>query len=193
MLQILAIDLGTETLPALALGREPAEPGLMGRPPRPPGEGIVDRGGCSCGPGRSLGRGLRGAGDGRRSSSSCCAAGLEPRGRRRRRGASAPCVAAGDHRRRSLSIVACQIGTAFAARTERASLRSIGLASNPLLLWGIAFEVVFTAALVYLPPIAGVFGMTPPPPAALVLMAPFPVAVWGVDELRRWRLRQASA
>ena len=34
VLQILAIDLGTETLPALALGREPAEPGLMDRPPR---------------------------------------------------------------------------------------------------------------------------------------------------------------
>ena len=29
VLQILAIDLGTETLPALALGREPAEPDLM--------------------------------------------------------------------------------------------------------------------------------------------------------------------
>src|SRR5581483_2704880 len=34
VLQILAIDLGTETLPALALGREPAEPGLMAAPPR---------------------------------------------------------------------------------------------------------------------------------------------------------------
>jgi magnesium-transporting ATPase (P-type) len=34
VLQILAIDLGTETLPALALGREPPEPGLMNRPPR---------------------------------------------------------------------------------------------------------------------------------------------------------------
>jgi magnesium-transporting ATPase (P-type) len=33
VLQILAIDLGTETLPALALGREPAEPGLMDRAP----------------------------------------------------------------------------------------------------------------------------------------------------------------
>jgi magnesium-transporting ATPase (P-type) len=31
-MQILAIDLGTETLPALALGREPAEPGIMQRP-----------------------------------------------------------------------------------------------------------------------------------------------------------------
>ena len=43
MLQILAIDLGTETLPALALGREPAEPGLMDRPPRPRTEGVIRR------------------------------------------------------------------------------------------------------------------------------------------------------
>ena len=39
VLQILAIDLGTEILPALALGREPAEPGLMERPPRPRARG----------------------------------------------------------------------------------------------------------------------------------------------------------
>lgn len=39
-------------------------------------------------------------------------------------------------------LAACQIGTAFAARTDRASLFTIGLWSNPLLLWGIAFELV---------------------------------------------------
>ena len=43
VLQILAIDLGTEILPALALGREPAEVGLMERPPRAPGEGVIRR------------------------------------------------------------------------------------------------------------------------------------------------------
>ena len=43
VLQILAIDLGTETLPALALGREPAEPGLMERPPRRRREGVIRR------------------------------------------------------------------------------------------------------------------------------------------------------
>ncbi|HET9003083.1 MAG TPA: cation-translocating P-type ATPase, partial [Gemmatimonadaceae bacterium] len=40
-LQILAIDLGTETLPALALGRERAEPGIMSQPPRPRSEGVL--------------------------------------------------------------------------------------------------------------------------------------------------------
>ena len=45
-----------------------------------------------------------------------------------------------------LGMVACQIGTAFAARTERASLRSIGVFSNRLLLWGIAFELALRGA-----------------------------------------------
>jgi len=31
--ELVGIDLGTDTLPALALSREPAEPGLMDRPP----------------------------------------------------------------------------------------------------------------------------------------------------------------
>jgi magnesium-transporting ATPase (P-type) len=35
ILQLLAFDVGSETLPALALSREPAEPGLTDRPPRP--------------------------------------------------------------------------------------------------------------------------------------------------------------
>ena len=35
VLQLLAFDVGTETLPSLALGRDPAEPGIMDRPPRP--------------------------------------------------------------------------------------------------------------------------------------------------------------
>ena len=78
VLQILAIDLGTETLPALALGREPAEPGLMQRPPRPRSEGVIRTGDARARlalPGRDLG----GAGDGRRSSIVLLRGRLEPR------------------------------------------------------------------------------------------------------------------
>ena len=53
VLQILAIDLGTEILPALALGREPAEPGLMDRPPRPRVGGRDPTARCSAAPGSS--------------------------------------------------------------------------------------------------------------------------------------------
>jgi magnesium-transporting ATPase (P-type) len=84
-----------------------------------------------------------------------------------------------------LGIVACQVGVAFAARTDRASLRSIGLFSNRLLLWGIGFELVFAAALVWVGPLQGVFGTRPPDMAVLVLLPVFPLVVWAVDALVR--------
>jgi magnesium-transporting ATPase (P-type) len=43
VLQVLAIDLGTEIFPALALGAERPEPGIMGFPPRPKNKGVIDK------------------------------------------------------------------------------------------------------------------------------------------------------
>jgi len=88
--------------------------------------------------------------------------------------------------------VACQVGTAFAARTEWASLRAIGLTSNRLLLAGIGFELAFTAALVYVPALQSVFGTAALPLWAVLMLLPFPFVVWGVDELNRWRRRRRS-
>jgi Ca2+-transporting ATPase len=42
--QILAIDLGTDMFPALALGMEKPEPDVMKRPPRPRHQPLLDRG-----------------------------------------------------------------------------------------------------------------------------------------------------
>jgi magnesium-transporting ATPase (P-type) len=41
-LQVLSIDLGSDVLPALALGAEPPEPGIMSRQPRPPSEQLFN-------------------------------------------------------------------------------------------------------------------------------------------------------
>lgn len=84
-----------------------------------------------------------------------------------------------------LAIVACQVGTAFAARTERASLFSIGVFSNRLLLWGIAFELVFSFAIVTIPVVAPALGMALPPWRHLAVLPLFPIIVWGIDELVR--------
>jgi calcium-translocating P-type ATPase len=182
VMQILAIDLGTETLPALALGREPAEPGIMARPPRGAREGVVTR--------EMLVRAwlVMGA-----VSAVLVTAGFlvvlvtagwapgDPVG------AGTPLHGAYVEATTMtfLGIVACQVGTAFASRTQRASLREVGVFSNRLLLWGIAFELAFSALLVTVPVLQDVFHTAVPSPAVLPLLLAFPVIVWGVDELRR--------
>ena len=188
-LQILAIDLGTETLPALALGREPAEPGILDRPPRPREQGILDRpmltrawgwlglleaalvtggfffvlgrAGWSWGDATGAGTPLH---DDYLVATTMTFAG----------------------------ITACQIGTAFATRTSRASLRAIGVLSNRLLLWGIAFELLVTGIIIYVPVFQSVFGTASLGWPELALLVPFPFLVWGSDELRRWLVRRRS-
>ena len=87
-------------------------------------------------------------------------------------------------------IVACQVGTAFASRTSRASLREIGVFSDPLLIWGIAFELVFAAGLIYVPFLQGIFDTAWLGLPELGLLASFAPIVWGSDELRRARRRR---
>ena len=187
VLQILAIDLGTEILPALALGREPAERGLMERPPRTRTEGVIHRallyrawlflglieaalvlGGfffvllrAGWTPSDPTGAGSALHADYLTATTMTFA-----------------------------GIVACQIGTAVAARTERASLREVGFFTNPMLLWGLASEVVFLAALVYVGPLQDLFGTAALGPAEIAILATFPPIVWGADELRRLMLRR---
>jgi magnesium-transporting ATPase (P-type) len=90
------------------------------------------------------------------------------------------------------AMVVAQIGTAFASRTERASLRSVGVFSNRLLLWGIAFELALAAVFVYAPPFQSLLGTAALGPAELVILAPFPFIVWGADELRRYLRRRRA-
>ena len=76
-------------------------------------------------------------------------------------------------------IVTCQVGTAMAARTDHAALRDIGLFTNPLLLAGIAFELAFTALLVYVPIFQGLFGTAALPPDVVALHRYLPRACLG--------------
>ena len=86
-------------------------------------------------------------------------------------------------------IVACQIGAAFAVRTSQASLRQVGIFTNRYLLRGVAFVAAFAAAIIYLPPLQSIFKTAALPAHDLLLLASFPVIVWGSDELWRWRRR----
>jgi calcium-translocating P-type ATPase len=189
VMQILAIDLGTDTLPALALSREPAEPGLMDRPPRPRGQSVIS--------GAMLARawGFLGV-----ISAVLVMLGFLVTLRHAGWTPGAP-VGQGtplNHAYRQattvtwLGIVSCQIGTAFAARTDHASLRSAGVLSNRYLLAAIAVSLMFAATLIYLPQMHGLFGTAALSPAQLATVAPFPFIVWGADELRRLMVRRRA-
>jgi calcium-translocating P-type ATPase len=190
VLLILCIDLGTETLPALALGREPAEPGLMRRPPRPSHERLVTK--------QMLLRawGLLGVTSAALTMLAFLytlqRAGWSP-------GDSVGLGAPLHHAYLQATtatfaaIVACQVGTAMAARTEHASLRSVGVTTNRLLLAGIGLELAFAAAVCYLPALNRLLSTAPLPPDVLLVIAPMPVVVWGVDELYRAARRARAA
>ncbi len=190
VLQLLAFDVGTETLPALALGREPAEPGIMDRPPRPSGQGVISR--------AMLLRAWLFLG----LIAACLQmgaffyvlirAGWHP-GAATGPGSSLHHAYLQATTMTFLSMVVAQIGTAFAARTERASLRSVGVLSNPLLLAGIGLELVLAAAIIYFPPLQRLLATAALPPSLLLITVPFPFIVWGADEVRRYLLRRRAA
>jgi calcium-translocating P-type ATPase len=187
VLQLLAFDVGTETLPALALGRERPEPGIMDRPPRPSAEGIIRR--------PMLLRAWLFLG----LIAACLQmgaffyvllrAGWHPGAAT---GPGSPLHHAYQQATTMtfLSMVVAQIGTAFAARTEHASLRSVGLFSNPLLLAGIAAELALAAAIIYVPALQHLLGTAALPAPLLLITLPFPFIVWGADEIRRYLLRR---
>jgi calcium-translocating P-type ATPase len=190
VMQLLSFDVGTETLPALALGEEQAEPGLMERKPRSRDERIMTRpmlirawlflglisaalemtgffwvlNGAGWSPGDAVGTG-------------------SPLHHPYQQATTMTL----------LGMVACQVGTAFAARTDRVSLRSIGVFSNRALLRGIAFELLITAGLIYLPPLQSLLGTAALPARDLLFVLPFPFIVWGADETRRWVVRRSAA
>ncbi len=155
VMQILAIDLGTETLPALALGMELPEPDVMSRPPRRRGERLLN------GPALLRGYGFLGL---LTTAAVMTAFFTYLSSEGWLWGQTAPIrpeIASTATAVVFLGIVILQIGNAFACRTERASAFSRGLLGNRLLLAGIGFELLLAACLIYVPILQPVFGTGP--------------------------------
>lgn len=189
ILQILAFDVGSETLPALSLSREPAEPGIMARPPRPRSEGVIRapmlaRAWLFLG---AIVTALEMAG----FFYVLHKAGWHPG---TPVGAGAPLHHAYQQATTMtfLGMMAGQIGTAFAVRTQRASLRSVGVFTNRYLLAGIAAEIALAAVFVYTPPMQALLGTAPLPAQDLLLLPAYPIIVWGADEFMRYVLRKRA-
>ena len=184
VMQILAIDLGTETLPALALGVELPEPGVMDRPPKSPKEKLLNfslffRGYVLLGlintvavlsgyfwvlhnGGWHWGQVL--ANDNPLSRQAATMS--------------------------FLGIVIMQVANVFACRTEVASMFSIGMFTNKLLNIGVVFELVLTAVLIYTPSLHNIFNTYPVPLTYWLFYVAFIPLLIGVEEIRKLILRK---
>jgi calcium-translocating P-type ATPase len=184
LMQILAVDLGTDLLPALALGAEAPEPGVMRRPPRPRTERLLSW------PRFVHAYGFLGMIEAVLALAAFywtyALAGWRP---------GMPMAASGELYRRATTmtlaaIVAAQVGNVFACRTERASAFAVGLFANRWVLAGIAAEIGLLALLILVPPLAWVFGLAPVGIAEWGPLCVFPFVLLGLEETRKWIVRR---
>lgn len=179
--QILAIDLGSDVLPALALGAEPMEPDVMDSPPRPRRERLFSTGVM----GRILFLG------GIQALGVCAvffwhihASGIP----------YADFTRADPVYREAITmvqagIVVSQFFNALAVRTDRQSVFRAGLLTNPWLLAAGCFGIGLMAAISYAPPLQAVFHTAPLAPADWAVLAGFGALLLAAEEGRKWVLR----
>ena len=182
-LQVLSIDLGSDVLPALALGAEEPEPGLLEQPPRPRNERLMSRTVI----GRFLFLGLiQGIG-----ATACFYFAL---------------YAGGWHWGDPLSnsshlyhqaitmtqagIVFSQVFNGFAVRTDRQSVFSIGLFSNRPLVFAEALGVAIMLAISYVPALQSLLGTAALPAWYWAVPATFGVVALIAEELRKAIVRR---
>jgi Ca2+-transporting ATPase len=139
-IQILWMNLVTDSLPALALAVEPAEGEVMNRPPRDPRESIFAHGlGIFC-----IWVGLLMA---------ALCIGLQ----------YLEIAAGNDHWETMVFtvIVWAQLTTALAVRSEKESLFKLGLFTNKAMLWAVLAGVLLQLAVIYVPSLNPVFKTDP--------------------------------
>lgn len=184
IMQILSIDLGTDLVPALALGAEKPEPGVMDKPPRDLHEHVITRAMLFraylwLGPIQSIaamsaffltywtqgywGRFLDLPAWGSLYFS-----------------ATAMALAA---------VVTTQIGNVLAQRTERSSIFTVGFFSNRLIWVGIATELVLISLIVYVPFFQRIFFTAPFPVENWLFLFAWAPALLVADELRKGVMR----
>jgi P-type Ca2+ transporter type 2C len=198
LLQILTIDLLTDQVPALALGLEHPEPGVMERPPKRPGEpiltgGMLIKAYLFLGP-IAASIGLFGffyrymeAGWQWPQWAAMASFGAMPTGSTPATGiymAATTMTLTG--------IVMAQVGNGFAMRTHRQSILAVGFFTNKLRWWGLGAELLGLAALMYVPVLQKVFSTAPLTMHEWGVMALFMPVLLVADEIRKFILRATT-
>ncbi|MGO0122646.1 cation-translocating P-type ATPase [Desulfothermobacter acidiphilus] len=170
-LQILWVNLVTDGLPALALSVEPAEAGVMHRPPVDPRSGIFTR--------RLAGHILWA---GVFMAFVCLAVGYWLW---RVQAASWQTVLFS-------TLVFSQLAHVLAIRTGTASLFAAGCCSNPAVLGAVLLTVVLQLLVVYLPPLQGVFCTVSLSRTELLLVFILGSLIFWAVEVEKWLYRRLT-
>jgi magnesium-transporting ATPase (P-type) len=180
VMQILSIDLGTDIVPALALGAEPPEPDLMDKPPRRMSEHAITW--------PLLLRAYPFLGLLQSFAAMSAFYFLFWRSGRWGQWLDLPPEGAtyGAATAMTLAaVVSTQIGNLFAQRTERTSVFRAGFFTNRLVWAGIAAEVVLLLLIVYVPFLQKVFGTGLIPLEGWAFVIAWAPALLLADEVRK--------
>ncbi|MEU5100577.1 cation-transporting P-type ATPase [Streptomyces sp. NPDC020996] len=181
-IQILAIDLGSDVLPALALGAEPPEPDTMDRPPRSRRERLFSAELVR----RFVFLGLV------QSIGVCTVFFWQVHSA----GIPFADFTSGDPAYRKAitltqaAIVVSQFFNALAVRTDRESVFTVGLFSNPRLIAAGCFGILLMAAISYTPWLQHVFHTAPLALADWAVLAGFGMLLLTAEEARKWWVRR---
>lgn len=184
VLQVLALDIGTDLLPALALGAEQPTPRAMVGRMRV--RSLADR--------RVLLRAFGVLGPTEALVSLTAFVLVLSVGGWRWGAAPSAALLATASGTAFAAIVLGQMANAFACRSETRPVLRTGLRGNPLLLWAVGVELVLLVVFLAVPPVAGLLGGGWPTPLgwALALLA-VPV-LWVVDAVHKLgRARRGAA
>jgi sodium/potassium-transporting ATPase subunit alpha len=181
---ILAIDLGTDMLPAIALGVEKAEGDIMKRPPRARSERLLTP--------QVLftAYGIKGPIEAA-AGFFCYFAVLFEGGWKfgEQLTNNNPLYIQAITAFFS-AVIICQIANVFASRTRFQSLFTMGLFSNRAILLGIATELLILALIIWNPFANLIFNTSPLDLKYVLLSVPFAIFLLGIDELRKYLLRR---
>ena len=196
ILQILAIDLGSDMLPALALGAEKPETGSMELPPRKKSQALLDsplllRAYCFLG----LLEGLAGMAGffwvwWTNGYNLPQLQALSPSILSHSADATIMAIYYQATTMTLAVIVACQDGNVFACRSERVSILRLGFFTNRFIWWGIAVEWFLILSIIYSPTLQKIFSTAPLKPSYLLMLLFCPPFILIADELRKRIIRQ---
>lgn len=151
VMQILTIDLGTDMLPALGLGTERPEEGVMNQPPRNQKEPLLNKRVITK---AFLWYGLLAS---ITSAISYFFVNIQNGWPKVPLAVGNSSVYIKATTMTLAAIVFSQVGAVFNCRTEKQSVFKVGLLSNKQINFGVVFEILLITALIYLPPLQTIF------------------------------------